>query len=120
MKRIFLSCLTAFLLVSTATYAADLGVNKGVEKPVHHVHAHAKSVSTQPVDINHADATQLSTLKGVGAKKAAAIVAYRQAHGAFASVDDLSKVKGIGLKMLARLQKNNPNRITINNAKNIG
>jgi len=50
-----------------------------------------------PVDINTADAATLAgAINGVGEKKAATIVAYRETHGPFTRVEDLSKVKGIG------------------------
>ena len=50
-----------------------------------------------PVDVNTADAETISAeLKGVGLKKAEAIVAYRTKHGPFRSADDLTLVKGIG------------------------
>ena len=50
-----------------------------------------------PVDINTADAETISAeLKGVGLKKAQAIVEYRKKHGPFKRPDDLSLVKGIG------------------------
>ncbi len=56
------------------------------------------------VDINSADAQTLAEeLNGVGLAKAEAIVAYRDAHGPFASAEDLTKVKGIGL---ATIEKN--------------
>lgn len=56
-----------------------------------------------PVDINSADAEQLSeALLGVGPQKAAAIVAYREQHGPFRSLDDLTKVKGIGSSLLEK------------------
>lgn len=49
------------------------------------------------VNINTADAETLtSSLKGVGEKKAVAIVEYRNANGPFKSIDDLASVKGIG------------------------
>lgn len=48
------------------------------------------------VNINTADKDTLMTIKGVGEKRADAIVAYRKEHGAFASVDDLTQVDGIG------------------------
>jgi competence protein ComEA len=48
------------------------------------------------VNINTADAQLIAdTIKGVGIKKATAIVAYRTEYGAFASVDELVNVKGI-------------------------
>ena len=51
----------------------------------------------EPVDINTADAETLAAaIDGVGLKKAREIVADRQANGPFASVDDLTRVKGIG------------------------
>jgi competence protein ComEA len=56
-----------------------------------------------PVNINKADAQTIATsLDGVGLAKAQAIVAYRSAHGAFKSVDDVGNVKGVGDKTLAR------------------
>jgi len=56
-----------------------------------------------PVDINHADAATIAnSLDGIGLSKANAIVAWRNAHGAFKSADDLRQIKGIGDKTLAR------------------
>lgn len=56
-----------------------------------------------PVDINSADAEQLSeSLQGVGPSKAAAIIAYREQHGPFRSLDDLAKVKGIGPSLVEK------------------
>lgn len=50
------------------------------------------------VDINHAGADKLAeALQNVGPVKAEAIVEYRDQHGAFKSVEELAKVKGIGL-----------------------
>lgn len=58
-----------------------------------------------PVNINTADAQSLSkNIKGVGLKKAQAIIDYREKHGKFQKVTDLVKVKGIGNKLL---EKNN-------------
>ncbi len=56
----------------------------------------ALSWSQEPVDINLADAQTLTQLKNVGEKKAQAIVEYRETNGKFETVDDLTKVKGIG------------------------
>ncbi len=53
----------------------------------------------EPIDINTADATTLAAgLKGIGPSKANAIVAYRNEHGRFITVDDLVAVDGIGEK----------------------
>lgn len=56
-----------------------------------------------PVNINKADAATLAkSLDGVGHTKAEAIVAWREEHGPFKSVDDLGQVKGIGPATLER------------------
>ncbi|MDF0532245.1 helix-hairpin-helix domain-containing protein [Tsukamurella sp. 8F] len=68
------------------------------------VGASASSAPGPLVDINSASAAELDVLPGVGAATAAAIVAYREQHGAFASVDDLVKVNGIGEAKLARIR----------------
>lgn len=52
------------------------------------------------VDINQADVEKLALLKGVGVKRAQAIVDYRELNGSFTSIDELLNVKGIGEQML--------------------
>lgn len=48
------------------------------------------------VNLNTADAAALGGLQGVGPKTAEAIIAWRDAHGPFSSVEQLMEVKGIG------------------------
>jgi len=60
----------------------------------------------QPVNINTADVKTLDTVKGIGPKKAQAIVDYRTKHGPFKSVDDLTNVPGIKAKTLEKLRAN--------------
>ena len=55
------------------------------------------------VNINSADATQLSLLPRVGPKAAERIIAYRTEHGPFKKTSDLMQVKGIGAKTYERL-----------------
>lgn len=56
-----------------------------------------------PININTADAETLDkVMVGIGPSKAKAIVDYRKEHGAFASVDDLTAVKGIGEKTIEK------------------
>ncbi len=57
-----------------------------------------------PVDLNTATAAQLDELPGVGPVTAAAIVAWREANGRFASVEQLAEVDGIGPARLERLR----------------
>lgn len=64
-------------------------------------------VVADPVDINTADVSILAgAIDGVGEKKAATIIAYRDTHGPFNSVDELSKVKGIGAVTVDRNRHN--------------
>ena len=52
-----------------------------------------------PVNVNTADAATISAeLQGVGMSKAQAIVEYRNSHGPFKSYEDLTLVKGIGVR----------------------
>lgn len=61
-----------------------------------------KTLAT-PVNINSADAKTIAdSLNGIGLKKAQAIVDYRTKNGNFASIDDLSKVSGIGAKTIEK------------------
>ena len=60
-------------------------------------------VHAGPVNINTANAQSFSkNIKGVGQKKAEAIIAYREKHGKFKTVADLTRVKGIGKKLLEK------------------
>ena len=59
--------------------------------------------AAEPVDINTASAEALAeAIHGVGIKRARAIVSYREEHGAFSSVDELTQVRGIGEKTVEK------------------
>ncbi|WP_167023054.1 ComEA family DNA-binding protein [Luteibacter sp. SG786] len=61
------------------------------------------ALASTPVNINTADAATLAqSLDGVGMAKAQAIVAWREANGAFESADQLAEVKGIGAALVDR------------------
>ncbi|MBH3412040.1 ComEA family DNA-binding protein [Pseudomonas putida] len=61
------------------------------------------STAALKVNLNEADADTLQKeLNGIGKAKAEAIVAYRESNGAFASVDELLEIKGIGNALLER------------------
>ena len=55
------------------------------------------------ININSASVKELAGLPGIGMKKAAAIIAYREEHGDFITVDDLINVKGIGKASMVKL-----------------
>ncbi|MCF6330900.1 MAG: helix-hairpin-helix domain-containing protein [Sulfurimonas sp.] len=54
------------------------------------------------VDINNATAKDFTSLNGIGAKKAKAIVKYRSYVKCFKSINELTKVKGIGEAILSK------------------
>ncbi|BCO07704.1 hypothetical protein GF1_00800 [Desulfolithobacter dissulfuricans] len=56
------------------------------------------------VNINSADAKELATLPGIGKAKAEAIIRYRQEKGNFKTIEDLIKVKGIGKKIIKKIE----------------
>lgn len=56
------------------------------------------------VNINTASAAELQTLSGIGPSMAQSIIDERTQNGAFASVDDLMRVSGIGEKKLAKIK----------------
>ena len=56
------------------------------------------------VNINTATLEELQTIKGIGKKKAEAILQYRKEHGVFRTKEDLLQVKGIGKKALEAIE----------------
>ncbi|WP_294641817.1 ComEA family DNA-binding protein [uncultured Rothia sp.] len=57
-----------------------------------------------PVNINTATAEELQSLPRIGPAMAQRIIAWREAHGGFRSVDELDAVPGIGPSMLENLR----------------
>ncbi|HTD29553.1 MAG TPA: helix-hairpin-helix domain-containing protein [Xanthomonadaceae bacterium] len=83
---------TSAAATSTASHAKHAGAA-----------THAKKKTAQKVNVNTADAEAIhQALINIGPSKAAAIVAYRKEHGAFRSADQLTQVKGIGLKTIEK------------------
>lgn len=66
--------------------------------------------SPNPVNLNTASLEELCTLSGIGEVKARAILEWRKANGAFVSIEDITKVKGIGAKTLEK----NRDRLRVN------
>ncbi len=60
--------------------------------------------STSLVNLNTATEADLQTISGIGAKRAADIIAYREANGGFKSVNDLNNVSGIGDKTMESIR----------------
>lgn len=56
------------------------------------------------ININTADETQLTTLTGIGATRALAIIAYRQENGPFAAIEEIMNVQGIKEGTFAKIK----------------
>ncbi|MGB4247010.1 MAG: helix-hairpin-helix domain-containing protein [Pseudohongiellaceae bacterium] len=96
MKRIF--CFFALLLSFTLALPMALQAQTREEEAPAEV-----SEAKTKVDINTADAATLAlALDGIGMAKAQEIVAHREQHGEFKSVEQLGDVKGIGAATIAR------------------
>ena len=89
------------IIVPKLNASQDGGVIEGDSK------TNQKSPSSSKqgiVNVNTATLEELQTLKGIGKKKAEAILQYRKEHGAFHSKEDLLQVKGIGKKALEAIE----------------
>ena len=67
-------------------------------------HQSSELSAIKRIDINSADEAKLDLLPGIGPALASRIVADRDEHGRFESVDDLQRVSGIGPKTVEKLQ----------------
>ena len=82
-----------------------------IQAPIVHAEVesgkHAQNKATnlqQRIDLNSATVEQLISLPGVGQSKAKAIIKYREEVGPFLEIAQLTQVKGIGEKMLSKIE----------------
>ncbi|MFT2091628.1 ComEA family DNA-binding protein [Paraglaciecola sp. 2405UD69-4] len=87
----FLLCISSFFYLPHLAYAAP-------------AKNEVAQLQTMKVNINTAQLEELILLPGIGTKKASAIIEYRTKHGKFESLEEVANVKGIGEKMLQKLQ----------------
>ena len=85
MKARFIAMLLSFLVISIPLHATP-------PKPLDQ-----QSTSSPKIDLNRADVSVLTgSFKGIGKKRAEAIIAYRDSHQAFKSIEELADVRGLG------------------------
>ena len=89
----FIYTLFSIMLLSTSVFAGE-----------------AVNITPAVVNINTANQEALAdVITGVGEKKAAAIISYREENGPFESVEDLANIKGISAGMIEK----NRDRLTV-------
>lgn len=93
MKNLLTLFIISFLSFSAFTHANPVEDKPMVEMP-----------QAPVININSADSEMLAKLPGIGKKKAQAIVDYRVENGEFSQLSDLTNVKGIGKKLVAKLE----------------
>jgi competence protein ComEA len=93
MKARYIAVLLSSLFVVTLPAHADPSSNK---------HTVNKIAPVQnKIDINKADISVLTgSFKGIGKKRAQAIIAYRESHKGFKSLEELAEVKGFGQQFI--------------------
>lgn len=109
--NLFLIALAAAFLVFAAGFCVgrqQSGENTRVLTALQPTAVSSESVTEQTaatqqgakLNLNTATAEELMTLPGIGEVLAGRIVAYREAHGSFSSIDELAQVEGIGEKRI--------------------
>lgn len=93
MKTLSLKALSRLLIAVCLTFASQYTLAEVKAE-------HELVIQQEIIYINESDLEQLLTLKGIGHKKAEAILSYRKKMGGFKSIEELVNVKGIGEKIL--------------------
>lgn len=95
-----------FLILLLALFLPQVHAADG-PRPVVSASRAVASPASARINVNTANVADLTALKGVGEKKARAIVAYRREHGPFNSLEQFEEVPGIGPALI----ENNRGRI---------
>lgn len=108
-SSVILSCSTAVFaneqLTAPKTRIAGSAAPQGQAEPFGSKDAvQATEAAQSAVNINLASYAQLISLPGIGRVKATAIINYRKEVGMFSDLEDIQNIKGIGVKLFAKLR----------------
>ncbi|MCE0724286.1 MULTISPECIES: ComEA family DNA-binding protein [Legionella] len=88
MKAKFIAAVLSLSVITLSAHAVIAKENSNLKKP---------PVVLHKIDLNTADLSMLTgSVKGIGKKRAEAIIAYRKSHHGFKSLEELAEVKGLG------------------------
>lgn len=108
MKAKFIATALSLSVVTLSAYAA---ISKNVPEKKHS----APPFVVHKIDLNTADLTTLTgSVKGIGKKRAEAIITYRKSHHGFKSLEELAEVKGLGEHFVSANQDKLKERFVIN------
>jgi competence protein ComEA len=92
MKAKFFAVVMSFFVVTLPAHAAVNKNHSGEQPPL----------VAHKIDINNADLAALTgSVKGIGKKRAEAIISYRTSHHGFKSLEELAEVKGLGQRFVS-------------------
>lgn len=105
-------CILAFLIAAAVCGGMIEKKNENVrfkvetasEQEMREYNSKSSSLINGKLNINTADAEELEQLDKIGPKTAQKIIDYRNANGAFKSVDEIKNIKGIGDKTLEKIR----------------
>lgn len=97
-----LTLVTSLLLASSAIPAFATDNSKALSNEKNTV-PQSSMQQMAKTNINQATSKELAAIKGIGTKKAQAIIDYREANGSFTDIQALTKVKGIGQATLKKI-----------------
>lgn len=93
-----------FIAATLSLFIANLSAHASMSKVPESVKQ--VSIVSQKIDLNKADlSTLIGSFKGIGKKRAEAIIAYRTHHQGFKSLEELADVKGLGQRFVSANQE---------------
>lgn len=92
------------LLLATQPFIGNMAFAADTTATATDEPATTQQVATGKLPINSATAEQFMALKGIGKKKADAIIAWRTEHGGFKSLEELAEVNGISERFVSEHQ----------------
>ena len=112
-KATFLSFFVMLIVLFSGIFAIVIGYTPDIEVVAKIYNSNISStyetssnlvIQDEPININTATLELLMQLDGIGEKKAAAIIAYREENGHFEKIEDMLNVTGIGDKTFALIK----------------